>query len=185
MCGCGGGGEVRTWRRDCCDSWSDACISVITKKKTSPTSVTTVWFWTPAHGPLAWLIRFNSSIYELGFHPRHNPPLELKLFKMTEIFQLKRAQASSFPSCVMVRSASPGRAASTGPLSHTHIAACLLSHCWHARPSCMYCSTSHSMVRFLRSSSCIRLMRSYTRAPEREQRRAEMRVKYDPGHWTW
>lgn len=32
-------------------------------------------------------------------------------------------------------------------LSVSYMAACLLSHCWHARPSWMYCSTSHSMVR--------------------------------------
>lgn len=43
--------------------------------------------------------------------------------------------------------------------------ACFLSHCWQARPSWMYCSTSHNMFRFLRSSSLVRFTRSYTLAP--------------------
>lgn len=68
-----------------------------------------------------------------------------------------------------------GRRPSPAPLLHTvqqagsldsYIAACLLSHCWQALPSWMYCSTSHNMVRFLRSSSRIRFTRSYTLAPE-------------------
>lgn len=47
----------------------------------------------------------------------------------------------------------------------TDMAACLCSHCWQARLSWMYCSTSVSMVRFRRSSSRTRFTRSYTLAP--------------------
>lgn len=64
-----------------------------------------------------------------------------------------------------------GGAGQKGKGCKSHMAACLLSHCWQERLSLRYWRTSHSMFLLFRSSSRACFTCSYILAPESENKR--------------
>lgn len=64
-----GGEKRRTWNCDCCDSWSDASISVIKKKSVS--IFTSLFIHTNTHVPLTHCISGLCSLFSLqDCHPK-------------------------------------------------------------------------------------------------------------------